>query len=316
MQVKDYYDILEVSKAASQDEIQSAYRKLARKYHPDVNPDDSAAEERFKELGEAYEVLKDSEKRAAYDQYGSAWKAAQQAGGATPSGVDGFEFDLSGMSSETHSSFSDFLGDLFGAGRRWRSTWQDNENSAPSWSWEIPGADREATLALTLEEAAEGGQREITLTEPSTGQPKTYMVTIPPGMQPGQRIRLAQQGEAGHGEAPPGDLYLKVKLLPHDRFRLKGRDLYTPLSVTPWEAMLGAEVRLPTLKGEVAIKIPPGTSSGRTMRLKGKGYPDRRHGAGDLYAEIKIVVPEELTESETELLEKLAQVSSFEPRSS
>ena len=182
------------------------------------------------------------------------------------------------------------------------------------WSWNQPGADREARLALTLEEAAHGGEREISLSGPTTGQTKTYMVRIPKGVRPGQRIRLAGQGEPGIGNAPPGDLYLSVELLPHPTFRLEGRDLYTTVPVTPWEAALGAEVTLPTLERAVHVKIPAGSSSGRKIRLKGKGFPDARSGAGDLYAEISIRVPEVLSVEEKKLFEQLAQVSKFAPR--
>jgi curved DNA-binding protein len=319
MEFKDYYATLGVGKNATQEEIQRAYRKLARKYHPDVNKS-PGAEEKFKELGEAYEVLKDPEKRTKYDRYGAAWKAAQQGGGTPPPGYEDVWFDLGG--SETtegfggFSDFSSFFEQLFGTGRQRGAGRRDRGSGAAGgqWEWATRGQDQEAQLSLTLEEAARGGQRELTFTDPLTGQAKTYMVTIPPGIRPGQRIRLAGQGGKGSSGAAAGDLYLHVNLLPHSRFRLDGKDLYTTLAVAPWEAALGAEVPLATLGGGVQVKIPPGSSSGRKIRLRGKGFPASRGEAGDLYAEIRIMVPEHLSAQERKLFEELAKVSSFAPR--
>ncbi len=178
----------------------------------------------------------------------------------------------------------------------------------------MAGADQESRLTLTLEEAAHGGQREIALTDPETGQTKTYAVKIPRGIRPGQRIRLPHLGAQGIGDGPSGDLYLRVEILPHATFRLEGRDLYTTLPVTPWEAALGANVTLATLDGSVRVKVPPGSSSGRRIRLKGKGFPDPKGRSGDLYAEIEIDVPKSLTEDERRLFEALAQQSTFQPR--
>jgi curved DNA-binding protein len=178
----------------------------------------------------------------------------------------------------------------------------------------MPGADREASFAITLQEAAHGGQRDITLSDPTTGQRKTLTVRIPPGVRPGQRIRLAGQGGPGVGGGGAGDLYLRVELMPDPRFRLQGSDLYTTLEVTPWEAALGADVRLSTLDGTVSIKVPAGSSSGRRIRLRGKGFPGANRGRGDLYAELKIVVPKQLSAKERQLFEELAQVSGFHPR--
>jgi curved DNA-binding protein len=318
MEFKDYYATLGVGKNATQEEIQRAYRKLARKYHPDVNKT-PGAEEKFKELGEAYEVLKDPDKRAKYDRYGAAWKAAQQGGGTPPPGYEDVWSDF-GRATEGggFSDFSSFFEQLFGTGRR-RSTGRRGRGrgaEAPGWQWEwvARGEDQEARLSLTLEEAASGGQREIALTDAATGQVKTCVVNIPRGMRPGQRIRLAGQGGRGSGNASAGDLYLHVEILPHPIFRLEGKDLYTALSVTPWEAALGAEVLLPTLGGAVHVKIPAGSSSGRKIRLRGKGFPDTRGEPGDLYAEIRIVVPESLSAQERKLFEELARVSPFTPR--
>ena len=313
MDYKDYYAILGVEPSASQDDIQRAYHKRARKYHPDVNQD-PGAEDTFKDLGEAYEVLKDPEKRAKYDRYGSAWKAAQQSGGAPPPGYEDVWFDISGVPDGAFSGFSgfsSFFEQLFGRGAR--SNWGSGARGGPQ-TWTMAGADQEARLTLSLEEAARGGKRDISLTDPETGQTKTYTVNIPRGIRPGQRIRLAQLGGQGMGGGPAGNLYLRVEFLPHPVFRLEGRDLYTTLAVAPWEAALGADTALSTLEGEVQIKIPAGSSSGRRIRLRGKGFPDPKGGAGDLYAEIQIVVPRSLTDDERRLFEELARCSTFQPR--
>lgn len=318
MDFKDYYAILGVSKTASQDEIQRAYRKLARQYHPDINKE-AEAENTFKEIGEAYEVLKDPDKRQKYDRYGSAWKAAQQSGGKPPPGYEDVWFDVSGSPEDAFagfSGFSNFFEQLFGQssqrGGAWRSSGAGGRDDA--WNWTMPGADQEAVLSLTLEEAARGGQREISLTDPETGQTKTYSVKIPKGIRPGQRIRLAKLGGQGMGRGPAGDLYLHVELQPNAAFRIEGRDLYTTLAVTPWEAALGAEATLSTLDGNVRVRIPAGSSSGRQIRLKGRGFPDPKGQAGDLYAEIEIAVPKSLSDDERRLFEELAQCSTFQPR--
>jgi curved DNA-binding protein len=318
MEYKDYYATLGVGKNATQEELQRAYRKLARKYHPDVNKT-PGAEEKFKEIGEAYEVLKDPDKRAKYDRYGAAWKAAQQGGGTPPPGYEDVWFDFGRATEGAESSdFSSFFEQLFGTGNR-RSTGRRGRRrgaEAPGrqWEWVTPGEDQEARLPLTLEEAASGGQRELSLTDPTTGQARACVVNIPRGIRPGQRLRLAGQGGRGSGSASAGDLYLHVEILPHATFRLEGKDLYTTVSVTPWEATLGGEVLLPTLGGAVHVKIPAGSSSGRKIRLRGKGFPDPRGEPGNLYAEIRIVVPESLSARERELFEELARVSHFTPR--
>lgn len=316
MDFKDYYATLGVSKDATREDIQRAYRKLARQYHPDINKD-PGAEEKFKEVGEAYEVLKDTEKRAKYDRYGAAWKAAQQSGGTPPPGYEDVWFDFTREAGEPFSGFSSFFEQLFGVGRGRPGAAWGGQGTAPrggQWDWVMPGADREARLTLTLEEAARGGQREISLTDPETRQTKTFMVTIPKGLRPGQRLRLAGKGGPGAGGGAPGDLYLVVELLPHATFRLEGRDLYTTLPVAPWEAALGAEVRVPTLAGQVNVKVPPGSSSGRKIRLKGKGFPAASGEAGDLYAEIRVMVPSHLSDQEKKLFEELHRVSQFQPR--
>jgi curved DNA-binding protein len=316
MEFKDYYAVLGVARDASQDDIQRAYRKLARQYHPDINKE-PAAEDKFKEIGEAYEVLKDPDKRAKYDRYGMAWKAAQQQGGTPPPGYEDVWFDLRDVPEGAFggfSGFSNFFEQLFGRGAQGGGTRARPEAGGQRWSWVMPGADREARLALSLQELAQGGPRQISLADPETGRSKTYTVTIPKGIRPGQRIRLAGQGSPGAGGAAPGDLYLLVELIPHPTLRLEGNDLYTTLSVTPWEAALGAEVTLQTLDGTVRVKVPPGSSSGRKIRLKGRGLPQRRGTPGDLYAEIRIVVPAALSEEERQAFEALSRISSFHAR--
>jgi curved DNA-binding protein len=324
VEYKDYYASLGVPKDAAQDDIQKAYRKLARKFHPDVNKD-PGAENRFKEIGEAYEVLKDPEKRQKYDQFGSAWRVRQQTGAPPPGWEnirwdfgEGGDFDLGG------SGFSSFFENLFGgaaagpggrrrsgAGVRWTT---GGRPGAGGGAWSQPGADTEARLPVTLEEAVRGGSREITLSDAQTGERRTLAVKIPAGVRPGQRIRLAGKGQPGFGGGEPGDLFLRVELEPHPRFRVEDGDLYATLPVAPWEAALGGEAEVETLQGPVRVRIPPGSSSGRRIRLRGKGLPKPGGEPGDLYAEIRIVVPETLSERERELYRELAQAASVPPR--
>ena len=321
MDYKDYYETLGVGKKASQDEIQKAYRKLARKNHPDVNKSDGA-EARFKEINEAYAVLKDPDKRSHYDRFGSAWKQAQTTGGPPPGfeeifgfgGPRGTRVEFGG----SDSGFSSFFDMLFGGagGGRQQATW-----STGGWPGAQPprrpsrGQDHEAQIRLTLEEAARGGSREIQMTDPDTGRTRKLRVKIPAGVRPGQRIRLADQGGSAPAGGKRGSLYLKIELLPHPRYRLDGSDLMTTLPLSPWEAALGGKVSVQTLEGERTVRIPPGSSSGRKIRLRGLGFPAAGGAKGDLYAELKIVVPEKLTERERKLFSELAAASEFEARS-
>jgi curved DNA-binding protein len=299
---RDYYETLGIAKNASPEDIRSAYRALARKYHPDVNKE-AGAEDRFKEISEAYEVLRDPEKRKRYDRLGANWKA-----GDDVSGADGFaDFAQRGGSGDVRvefggGDFSDFFESFFGSrGRATRGRGFD--------AFSQRGSNHEVLLELSLEEAATGGRRHISLADG-----REYDVNIPPGVREGQRVRLAGEGGQGAGGGPSGDLFLRVRIKPHPRFRLEGRDLYMDLQLAPWEAALGASVRVPTLEGTARLHVPQGSSTGRKLRLKGKGMPGPRGGHGDLYAVVKIEVPKHLKHEERELFERLASVSNFDPR--
>ena len=325
MEYKDYYKTLGVERTASQQEVQRAYRKLARKLHPDISKE-PGAEDRFKEITEAYEVLKDADKRKKYDQFGQAWKQGDRAAGQPPPGWEqvifgaggpGFpgggrvEYGFGGQGGP--EGFSDFFEMLFGQ-RAGPDAGAGARAGGYRADWQRRGSDQEARIQLTLEEAAQGDERSITLTDPENGSQQTMRVKIPRGIRPGQKIRLAAKGAAGSGGGPPGDLYLTVDVLPHLRFRLEGTDLQTTLPITPWEAALGGTAQLETLEGPVTVRIPPGSPSGRRIRLRGYGFPQAKGGKGDLYAELDVVVPPTLTDRERELFEELAKVSSFNPR--
>jgi curved DNA-binding protein len=292
----DYYETLGVPRDAGQDDIRAAHRRLARQYHPDVSKEEGA-EDRFKEISEAYEVLRDPEKRERYDRLGAHWRAGQDVSDA--SGFEGFRggggggfedirFDFGGGGAD---DFSDFFEGLFGRRR--------------GAGFAARGADQEAVLELSLEDAARGGRRRLSL------DGRDFEVEIPPGVRDGQRIRLAGEGSRGRGGGPTGDLFLRVRIRPDKRFRVEGRDVYTDLAVTPWEAALGATVEVSTLLGTAQVKVPPGSSSGRRLRLRGEGL-----GGGDLYAVVQIHVPKRLSPQERELFERLAEVSDFNPRRS
>jgi curved DNA-binding protein len=317
---QDYYQTLGVPRSAGQEEIRKTYRKLARKYHPDVNKG-SQAEAKFKQIAEAYEVLGDPEKRKKYDEMGSQWKSGQEF--TPPPGWENVHFENRGQPRGQQFSFedlgdaSDFFEMFFGGGRQRRaSRFQGfEEELAPR------GDDQEAEIAISLEEACLGAKKSISLqAEEATGygrlrrRTKEYDVNIPPGTEAGARIRLAGQGGAGPGGAA-GDLYLRVNIRPHARFRVSGRDLEMDLPVTPWEAALGAKVRARTLDNALTLTVPPGTQSGQRLRIKGQGFPRRGNKpAGDLYAVVSIKVPDELTAKERELFTELARQSKFDPR--
>jgi curved DNA-binding protein len=306
---RDFYQILGVPRTASQDEIQRAYRKLARAHHPDVNSD-PGAEDRFKDISEAYDVLSDPQARRRYDAFGpdfrqvpedvdpEQWRRARAAAGAGAGqqGRAGFGYGRGGP----EVNIEDLLGGLFAgrAGRGWGP---------------VPGADQEAEIELTVEDAYHGVRRSVTVAA-GGARPRSLEVTIPPGVTDGQRIRLAGQGGQGSDGARPGDLYLVVRIAPHPTFRLTGRDLHVELRLAPWEAALGTSVAVPTPAGEAKVKVPAGTSSGRQLRLRGRGLPNPKGNAGDLLAEARIMVPASLSDAERELFEQLAAVSGFDPR--
>jgi curved DNA-binding protein len=315
---RDYYETLGVPRTASADDIRKAYRRLAREYHPDVNKD-PGAEDRFKEISEAYEVLRDEESRERYDRLGANWRAGddvsgaagfdeyfrQGAGGEGGGGFGGFGgFDDVRVEFGGDGDFSDFFEGFFGRGRTGRARRGGGFDGFAS-----RGADQEATIELSLEEAARGGRRRVTLDDG-----RSFEVTIPAGVRDGQRIRLAGEGADGRG-GPSGDLFLRVRLRPHPRFRLEGRDIFVDVPVAPWEGALGAQVEVPTLDGRAKVTVPAGSSCGRRLRLRGQGMPGGGgEGPGDLYAVVKIEVPKRLSARERELFEQLADVSDFDPR--
>lgn len=298
----DYYQDLGVPRDASADEIRRAYRKLARENHPDINKD-PGAEDRFKEVSEAYEVLRDREKRERYDRLGANWRAGQDV-----SGSEGFG---SGFPGDVHvdfgggEDFSDFFESLFGARRRSAGTRRGGDGFG---GYARRGADKQAVLDLTLEEAAAGGRQHLII-----GDGRGYDVDIPAGVRDGQRIRLAGEGGPGIDGGPPGDLFLRVRIAPHSRFRLEGNDLHVDLPVSPSEAALGARVPVPTLTGIARVSVPAGTSTGRRLRMRGEGMPTSGGGHGDLFAHIQVMVPKKLDERQRELYEQLG-ATHFDPR--
>jgi curved DNA-binding protein len=309
---QDYYEVLGVHRGASADEIQQAYRTLARKYHPDVNKE-PAAEERFKELNEAYSVLSDPKTRMRYDRYGPAFRQVPEdydervaaGAGAGRAGAWQGGGPRVRVSQDTGGGFGDFqdvnfedlFSSMFGAGGAREP---------------VRGADQEAEIPLSVEEAYRGGRRSVTLGGAEGA--RTYQVDIPRGVVEGQRIRLAGEGGRGSKDAPAGDLFLRVGITPHPQFRLDGRDIHVELPVTPWEAALGATVPVPTPDGQAKVTVPAGSSSGRRLRLRGEGMPNPGGAPGDLYARLRIEVPPELAPRERELFEELAASSDFDPR--
>jgi curved DNA-binding protein len=321
---RDFYDALGVSRTASGDEIQRAYRKLARTYHPDVNKE-PGAEDRFKEVSEAYDVLSDPETRTRYDAFGPSfrqvpegvdpdtWRAAQQQGArrGASTGPRGGTWTTVG-DDDVFTRFGgdmgdidieDLFGDFFGGSGRGRGA----RSARPR-----RGADTEAEVQISVEEAYTGGLRKLTLDGP--GGARTLEVTIPAGVVDGQRIRLKGQGGPGAAGGEQGDLYLVVRITPDRRYRLDGRDVIVELPLSPWEAALGAKAPVDIPGGEAKVTVPAGSSSGRRLRLKGKGLPNPKGEPGDLFAEVKIMVPRRLDKQEEQLFEELARVSDFDPR--
>jgi curved DNA-binding protein len=312
MDFKDYYTIMGVERDASQAEIKSAYRKLARKYHPDVSKE-SDAEARFKEVGEAYEVLKDPEKRAAYDQLGANYKAGQDFN-PPPNWDAGFEFSGGGFTNGDASAYSDFFESLFGGGFG-RAQAGGRQQSG----YHAHGEDHHAKVLIDLEDAYKGATRSIALSTPEVDsrghvvtKQRTLNVKIPKGVKQGQRIRLTGQGSPGMGSGQAGDLYLEIEFKPHSIYRIEGHDVYVDLPVTPWEAALGASIKVPTPDGKVDMKIPAGTVSGRKMRLKARGIPGKP--PGDLYVVPQITLPPADSEAAKELYRKMEQQLAYNPR--
>ncbi len=303
----DYYDILGVSKNSSEKEIKSAYKKLARKYHPDVNPGDKSAEEKFKQVSEAYDVLSDQKKRAQYDRVGhEAWKAGFKEGAPPPPGGGGFSWggfpgaeNVHFYSSGPGGGFGDVdLEDLFGGfftgrGRRRR------QQSGP-----VRGEDSLSRLAIPMLDAVNGGERRITITSAAGGQ-DSLTVKIPKGIVEGQKIRLAGKGSPGIAGGPAGDLLIEIVYEPDPRFERDNANLTTEVKVPFSLATLGGEVKVPTLEGAADLKLPPGTQGGQRLRLKGKGLPKRGGARGDLFARIRVQVPKNLDEKGKELIDQL-----------
>ena len=307
MEFKDYYDTLEVKRDATKDEIKRAYRKLARKYHPDVSKE-ADAEARFKQVGEAYEVLKDPEKRAAYDQLGANWQAGQDFK-PPPDWDQGFEFRGDGF---TDTDFSDFFESLFGH--------RGDQRARRQRDFHARGMDSHARVQIDLEDAYHGGNRRLTLKHSvlgADGRPvlkeRTLNVRIPKGVRQGQHIRLANQGGAGTGEGNAGDLYLEIEFARHPFYHVEGRDVYLDLPVTPWEAALGATVKAPTPAGVVDLKIPANSVSGRQLRLKGRGIPAKQ--PGDLYVVLQVTLPAADTAAARQAYREFERALDFNPRS-
>ncbi|WP_341526373.1 DnaJ C-terminal domain-containing protein [Nostoc sp. UHCC 0302] len=318
---KDYYAILGVSKAASQEDIKQAFRKLARKFHPDVNPNNKQAEARFKEVNEAYEVLSDPDKRKKYDQFGQYWK---QAGEGFPSGGAGV--DMGGFDFSQYGNFDEFINELLGrfggaTPRGGRQSYSYRTSTgAPSgfggfsdFGYQDPGAgsiqDSEAAIALTFSEAFHGVQKRFSLGN------ETLDVRIPAGAKPGTRLRVRGKGQVNPMTQQRGDLYLKVELQPHSFFQIEGDNLVCEVAITPDEATLGASIDVPTPDGLVNVKLPAGVRSGQSLRLRGKGWPLAKGGRGDQLVKVAIAPPKELSQQEREYYEKIRAIRTYNPRS-
>ena len=306
MKYKDYYGVMGVDRKASAEEIKNAYRKLARKYHPDVSKEKDA-EEKFKELGEAYETLRDPEKRAAYDQLGKHAPGED----FRPPPDWGRQFGGSRHSFED-IDLSDLFAEFFGRGHR---------AGGRRGPMPIPGEDYEVTAHISLEDAYRGTTVDLELSVPEFDGsglmrrvPRSFKARIPKGATDGQRLRLRGQGGKGVNGGPDGDLYLNIALHPHALFRASGHDLYLDLPLAPWEAVLGAAVQVPTLGGSVQLKVPPGTQAGQKLRLANRGLPKPHEGAGDLFAIVQIVVPGAVSDKERSLFRELAASATFNPR--
>lgn len=344
---KDYYQILGVERGASEDQIKKAFRKLAREYHPDVAKDKKRAEERFKEINEAYEVLSDPTKRKRYDDLGANWQQGAEfrpppgwesfasGGRARPGGSqrEHFEFNFD------NTGFSDFFEQLFGGAARRSGGFRSSGEDSAGDAGEDRGRDLEGDLLVTLDEAIHGSVRSVSVRRSEscprcggtgvqgrtacagcggagqTVKTDTYNVKIPAGVKPGQRLRVAGRGEAAYGGGARGDLYLRVRFARHPDFEVEGDHLIYNLQLAPWEAVLGGNISVPVLGGSVNIRIPAGTQSGQKLRVRGRGLPSRDGVAGDLLVRVEIVVPQTVSEGERSLWELLSRESKFKPRS-
>ena len=322
VEFKDYYKILGVARTATADEIKKAFRKLAREHHPDVAKDKKAGEIKFKEINEAYEVLGDAEKRRKYDELGANWehgsqftpppehRGYQRRGGSSEAGPSPFEFSGAG--------FSDFFEQFFAGTRDRPGSFRRTSPYADEETVAVRGHDAEAEILVTLEDALRGVKREIALRRTdqygNTFKTDTYQVKIPAGVHEGQRIRLSGQGSPGLAGGPAGDLYLRVRLAKHPDFRVEGSDLHYEVALAPWEAVLGKQVKIPTLNGSAKLTIKPGTQAGSVLRLRGLGMPTDGGKRGDLFATVIVEVPSSISDAERKLWEQLAATSTFEPR--
>jgi len=329
MEFKDYYKVMGVAEDATQDEIKRAYRKLARKYHPDVSKE-ADAEAHFKEVGEAYEVLKDPEKRAAYDNLRQGGYQPGQEFHPPPGWDAGFEFSGGGFTGADAAGFSDFFESLFGAGSPFGpgsrgAGFHGAGARAGGAGFSMRGQDHHARIQIGLEDAFRGVTRTVTLQVPEVdaqGRVHTKQhslnVKIPTGITEGQQIRLAGQGAPGMGGGERGDLYLEVQFAPHPLYQVEGRDVYLTLPIAPWEAALGAKLQVPTLGGPVEMKIPAGAQSGQKLRLKGRGLPGKKPGdaGGDQYLVLQVRTPPARNDEDRELYETMAKKMKFNPRAS
>jgi curved DNA-binding protein len=311
---KDYYQILGVSRNANADEIKKAYRKLARQYHPDLNPNNQEAEKRFKDINEAHEILSDPDKRRKYDQFGQYW---QQEGTGTGTGFGDFDFSQYG-------SFDDFIDELLGRfggfNNQSRQGYRYSTSSSPGFDQfgdffnsNVPPSqaqqrDFEATLPLTFSEAFRGTNKQFKLDE------ETIKIRIPPGAKPGVKVRVKGKGGINPVTQKRGDLYLVVELQPHPFFKFEGDNLVCEVPITPTEATLGRKIQVPTPDGSVMMKIPAGVNSGQSLRLRGKGWSSTDGKRGDQIVKLKIVTPSQLDAQERELYEKIQHYSPFNPR--
>lgn len=316
MEFKDYYTTLGIERDATQDEVKRAYRKLARKFHPDINKE-ADAENRFKEVGEAYEVLQDTEKRAAYDKFGQNWQAGQDFD-PPPDWDNGFEFTGGGYTENDSSQFSDFFESLFGAQGAGPGA---GPFSGQQRHYSGKGQDLHAKISINLEDSYKGSKQSLTLQRPAVNEsghvitrPHTLEVNIPKGVTEGQRIRLAGQGAEGIGNGKNGDLFLEIVFHKHAHFTPNKRDIMLTLPISPWEAALGATIPVPTLGGKVELTIPAGSQTGKKLRLKGRGLSTAKQ-IGNQYVTLAIMVPKAETETDTELFRSMKKQMSFNPRS-